>query len=256
MPLIIDNDNELFDANFQRGHQAAPEGHSTNGYSSSFASHFQLIPRSEWRERIKTQRLLNGAIDQRINWASVNQGKFPTCWAAGVCAAFTAARAFQGLSIVRPSTMSIAVPISGGHRGGFVGEAVEYFIRHGAALENDWLADNPRLQRGPKIDAAREALRITSALELSSFDELATAALLGIPCAVWSDRWGHAFMSCSLLEVESDHFALRCRNNWGESWGDKNQNGFGGFLDLSEHSRTRVDGGFALWQVKPAKVAT
>lgn len=255
MPLILDDDSALFDPNFQRGHEPAPEGHDRRGYSESFSSRFATIPRSMWSSAIKQQRSHKAAIDQRISWASVNQGAFPTCWAACVCAAFTAARALNGQSIVRPSTMSVAVPISGGRRGGFVGEAIEYFTRHGAALENDWLADDPSPKQGPKIDAARSALRILSALELATFDELATAALLGLPCAVWSDRWAHAFMSCSLIEVEANHFALRCRNNWGESWGDKNERGFGGFMDLSEHSRTRVDGGFVVYSVKQAKVS-
>jgi hypothetical protein len=58
-------------------------------------------------------------------------------------------------------------------------------------------------------------------------------------------------MLTDLVEIEAGSFGLLIRNNWGDSYGDKNEYGHGGYAIFRE-GRGTPSGGFAFRQVTPS----
>lgn len=232
-----------------------PAGHDSRMYSKAFGAEVQSIPRSNWPDRIKELKALKASTSQIQTWQSDNQGSFPTCWAAGTCAAFATARVRMKLPFVRISAMSIAVPISGGRSGGYEGDAVEYFTRHGGVPDSLWgYTDPSNKSRDPEVQASRLLYKSLESYECNGFDEFATACLLGFPCTVSYNWWSHVVMLCDLVEIESGSFGFLIRNNWGEGYGDKNENGVGGYAIFREGKGT-PGGGYAFRQVTASMAA-
>lgn len=227
-----------------------PEGHNSRLYSRTFASAIATIPRSDWSAKIKEQIEQKRLISQIQNWSSDDQGSHPTCWAAGTCAAFATARVRQGHPHVRISAMSVACPISGGNSGGYEGDAVSLLTKRGGVDVALW--GYTEISRSKNSDPACEANRLLhqslESYECNSFDEFATAWLLGFPCTVSYNWWSHVVMACDLVEIEKGSYGVRIRNNWGESYGAKNDFGFGGYNVFREGHGT-PSGGFAFRQV-------
>lgn len=225
-----------------------PAGHDTRRYSKLLSSAIQTIPRSEWSARLKEMQERKQLISQMQNWEPDDQDGYPICWAAGTCAAFSTARVLQGLPYVRISGMSVAVPISGGHSGGYEGDAVEYLTQHGGASVDVWGYDDPgRYDGRAEVQESRKHHVALESYECNSFDEFATAWLLRFPCTVSYNWWSHVVMACDLVEIESGSFGVRIRNNWGD-WEAKNDFGFSGYQVLREGHGT-PSGGFAFRQV-------
>lgn len=227
-----------------------PAGHDSRVYSRTFASAVKLIPRSDWSAALKEQIEQKRLTSQLQNWTSDDQGSYPTCWAAGTCAAFATARVRQGHPHVRISAMSVAVPISGGHSGGYEGDAVSLLTKRGGVDVALWgyTEANRAKDRDPACEANRLLHKSLESYECDGFDEFATAWLLGFPCTVSYNWWSHVVMACDLVEIERGSFGVRIRNNWGESYGAKNDFGYGGYNVFREGHGT-PSGGFAFRQV-------
>lgn len=226
-----------------------PEGHEPGLYSAPLRSAVAIISRSEWSARLKEQMAHKRLTSQMQNWASDDQGSHPTCWAAGTNAAFSTARVRQGHPFVRMSAMAIAVPISGGRSGGYEGDAVQYLTEHGGVDVALWgYTDMANRDSDPAVQANRLLHKSLESYECNGFDEFATAWLLGFPCTISYNWWSHVVMGCDLVEIEPGSFGVRIRNNWGESYGDKNDFGFGGYAVFREGKGTPSDG-FAFRQV-------
>ena len=220
-----------------------PMGHDTRKYSAKFGDRIPLIPRSEWPDRIAEQKAKKMRVSDHQRFEATNQGNLPTCWAAGTCHTFTTMRAMQGLSPIMLSPCSLAVPISGGHSGGYEGDAVEYFTKHGGVRESLWGATDTsrRLMNDAACVADRELFIAEETLELEGFDQFATAWLLGFPTVDAYDFWSHVVMGADLLELERGSFGTLQRNNWGH-WGEKNDAGFDGYLVMREGKGTPSSG--------------
>lgn len=244
--------DELFGPLHVAGHVPAPEGYSARGYSSSMDD-APVIDPSEYDARIDEQERLKSRISDRMSWRATDQGRYPTCWAAGTCHAFTTARALAGQSIEFLSPMSVAVPISGGNSGGYEGDAVEWLIKQGGVRESLWGPQDRRRVSGPAIDQDRERLRIVDAYECTRPEHFKTACLLGWPCTVAYAAWSHVVMLCDFVRIEPGSYGFRIRNNWGDSWGDKNRHSVGGFAVFREGARIGApSSGFAIRSVKQA----
>lgn len=226
-----------------------PAGHDTRLYSKPFSSVFPAIPRNEWRARLQEQIAKKRQISHMQTWQSDDQDGYPICWAAGTVAAFSTARVLQGLPYVRVSGMSVAVPISGGRSGGYEGDAVNYLVKYGGVDSAIWTYDNPRGARSddPKVQENRKLYLALEAYECETFDDFATAYLLGFACTVAWNFWSHVTMGCDLAEIESGSWGTRIRNNWGEGYGSKNEHGVGGYAVL--RSALGPSSGFAFRQV-------
>lgn len=226
-----------------------PAGHNSRVYSKAFGAEVATIPRTSWSPQLVEMKA-NGSLTSQIqNWKSDNQGSFPTCWSAGTCAAFATARVRMKLPHVRISAMSLAVPISGGHSGGYEGDAVEYLTRYGGVPDTLWGYTDPKNHNNdPQVQASRLLYKSLESYECNGFDEFATACLLGFPCTVSYNWWSHVVMLCDLVEIERGSWGFLIRNNWGEDYGDKNEFGYGGYAIFREGKGT-PSGGFAFRQV-------
>lgn len=231
-----------------------PEGHDSRLYSKAFGAEVPKIPRSEWKPRLEEQKAKKRRIKDCQKWPCDNQGSFPTCWSAGTCQTYSTARVMQlGIgNYVRISAMSLAVPISGGRRGGYEGDAVEYLTKHGGVDEKLWGYRDPSSHDSdPQVQANRLRHKALETYECDGFDEFATAMLLGFPCTVSYNWWSHVVMLVGLVEIEPGSFGLEIRNNWSDDYGDKNEYGFGGYAIFRE-GRGTPSGGFAFRQVTPS----
>lgn len=220
-----------------------PLGHDSTAYSRRLGDAAPTIPRSEWSARLKEQIARKRMVSDFQNWEPDDQDGYPICWAAGTCAAFSTARVIQGLPYVRISGMSVAVPISGGHSGGYEGDAVQFLTQRGGASVDVWPYDDPNsgYDNQPAVQDNRKHHVALEAYECNGFDEFATAWLLGFPCTISYNWWSHVVMGCDLVEIEAGSFGVRLRNNWGD-WGAKNSFGFSGYEVLREGHGTPSDG--------------
>ena len=241
-----------------------PADHDPRGYSREM-SELDVIPRSDWTPALKEQiEQKRRTSDYQRFPAHAQTG--PTCWANGPAHAATTCRAIQGLAVDFGtgegvmSANSVSVPISGGVSGGYEGSALKYSHDHG------WVSckffPNGSKDRSLLDSAPCAADRLNNkALEWvdigSDFEKFATACLLNWPIAVAYNGWSHVVMICDLVEIESGHFGLRIRNNWGESFGVKNEYGFGGYAVFPEAGgpHGKQSSGYALRQQTPSTLA-
>jgi len=232
-----------------------PEGHNSRGYSKVFGDSFKTIPRSEWDDRVKELEAKKMQIRDHQNWPCDNQGSYPTCWAAGTMQAISTARVMQlGIkNYIRFSAMAIACPISGGNSGGYEGDAVEYATKYGCVDSKLWgyTDRSPSKNRDPEIIANRALHKTLDSYELNGFDEFFTAMLLGFPCTVSYNWWSHVVSLAGAVVIERGSYGLLIRNNWGDSYGDKNSFGHGGYAVFRE-GRGTPSGGYMIYQQTPS----
>ena len=218
-----------------------PMGASTAGFATEFSAVLTAIPRGEWSARLKEQLELESRVSDWQNFPSYDQNGLPTCWANGPCAALSTIRVMMGLPYVQISSCSVAVPISGGSRGGWEGDALEYLAKYGGVPVDLWPnnSTNRSLMSDAACQASRENFKAIEWIDLGNrFENYATAALLGYPMAVAYNDWSHVVMICDLVEIEPGSFGLRIRNNWSEAWGVANKWGYKGYATFREGARS------------------
>lgn len=203
---------------------------------------FPIIPRNEWDARIEEKDRLKTWVDDYQWFAPHDQDGLPTCWANGPAHAGTTRRVMDGLPLVYLSACSAAVPISGGHSGGDEADAGELFLKRGAASVDVWSNNDTSrsLDSDPKVVESRKHHMFYQVYSLHGFDEFATAMLLGLPMAVAFNWWSHVISGGRL---KKGYHAVY-RNNWGD-WGDKNSQGFYGYVEMAEGHGT-PDSGFCI----------
>jgi hypothetical protein len=207
-------------------------------------SGIKLIPRNEWRDRIKEMERLKSRVSDTIKFPSLNQGQTNYCWINGVVHAVMITRAVQGLPYVALSPASAGAPIQNyRNEGGWGEEGVKYLVNHGVANQSLWPANainSKYMTEAVKADYKNHRIEEVWDGKSNNFDQLASLCLQRIPGPLGLDWWGHLICFCDLVEIESGHFGCRIRNSWGENDGVKNDHGVGGFRVLSE-SRSRGD---------------
>lgn len=261
--LVID------DANFHRfapeligdGHQvevngevyslsAKPRDYATDPYGSGGATPFEasgltLIPRSEWSARIKEQIERKARVSDYCKFPALNQARTNFCWYNGVVHASMMSRAIQGLPYIPLSSASGACLVKGyANRGGYGMEACKHMASVGVCRDALW--PNAEINRARDTDQTRQDrqnFKLTEwvdadALGGKMFDICATMCLLTIPGAPAYNWWSHLVSLTDLVEIEPGSFGLRIRNSWADSWGAKNDYGFGGFQVLREGKGT------------------
>jgi len=218
-------------------------------YASPFKAKFGNISRGEWDARIEELSRTKASVVDYQKFKPHDQNGLPTCWANGPAHAHTTLRVIQGLPLKYASACSVAVPISGGHSGGWEGDALQYSVKYGFASQDVWgNNDTSRsLNSSPAVIADRKLYMGLEAYDCDSFDDFATACLLGFPIAVAFNWWSHVISGGKLVKIESGSYSIMYRNNWGE-WGDKNEYGFSGYVTMREGKGT-PSSGFALRQV-------
>lgn len=198
---------------------------------AAFNSAFPDIPETEWDARIDEQIELEARVSDYCDFPAFDQDGLPTCWAIGTAQAATITRRIMGLPHRQLSGCSLAVPISGGHRGGYEGEANEYAVEHGIASVDVWPENNTdrSLNSKGEVQADRLNHKVLEFLEMQTRANWATACLR-TKCGPFAyDEMSHVMAMCDLVRIERGSYGFRVRNSWSNGWGAKNKHGFGGF---------------------------
>lgn len=228
-----------------------PAGHDASGYSRAFSEAFADIPESEYDARIDEQIALEARASDFCDFPAFDQDGLPTCWAIGTAQGMSITRRIMGLPHVQISGCSIAVPISGGHSGGFEGDAVEFLAKNGGASVDVWPENNTNrsLNSDPKVIEDRKLHLVTEFLEMSTRANWATMCLKTKVGPFAYNRMSHVMCMCDFVRIERGDYGFRVRNSWHDSWGAKNKFGFGGFAVY----RWTPDSGYCVNQVKQSE---
>lgn len=227
-----------------------PKNADTSGYSSPFKRSFSVIPKSEWSARIKEMEERKRRCSDYCDFKAYDQDGLPYCWCFGPTQAAANFRRKQGHPFIQLSAASVGSIASGFRiRGGWEGEALDVLKSRGAAPVKDWPENS--VNRQYDNDTSRkdaENLKVLESIECNSDEEFMTMLLLGFPCPVSYNWWSHVVYLADPVEIESDSFGYRIRNSWSDSYGAKNDLGFGGFL-VGRMGHYTPSSGFAIRQM-------
>lgn len=227
-----------------------PVNADTSHYAVPFKSALSKIPRSEWSARIKEREERKARCSDYCDFKAYDQNGIPYCWTFGPVQAGANLRRMMGLPFKQLSATSVGAIAAGFRiRGGWEGEALEVFQDRGATTVDKW----PENKVSRQYDTAENReyatnYKATSAIDANGFDEFMTLLLLGIPCPVAYNWWRHVVYLCDPVEIEPNSFGVRLRNSWSDSWGAKNELGFGGFA-VGREGKYTPSSGFGLKQM-------
>lgn len=200
----------------------------------------QLIPRSEWSERIRQMEADKSRLsDVRAvgnNGAPIpsqNQSSWPYCWGYGTGGAAVILRAVMNQPYVPLSSFGMSYTIMKGKKQGAWGAlSLDFAINRGIPSEAVW--PNLKAQSIPPDgdpvwqDAAKH--KVTHGwMELEpaaydrdlSFDQTITCLLNRVPVVVDMNWWGHAIVALDAVETSPGKFGIRIWNSWTDQWGEK-----------------------------------
>lgn len=208
-----------------------PEGHDSSGYAMPFsAAGIDEIPESDWDAAIDDQIARKARVSDHVDFQQFTQDGLPTCWAICTAQCYSVYRRILGLPHRVMSGCSLAVPISGGHRGGYEGDSLDMAVKEGIASTDVWPENNTsRSYIGDsRVTEDRKLHRVTMWLEMNTARQWATMLLRTKP-GVFAYNWmSHCMTMCDFVRIEAGRYGFRPRNTW-FPWGSKNDLGFDGF---------------------------
>lgn len=209
-----------------------PPNEDKSGYSAPFlTAGFPLIDKSNWDAAIDEQIALLARVSDCIDFPAFDQDGLPTCWAICTAQCYSIKRRCVGLPHRQMSGCSLAVPISGGHRGGYEGNSMRMAIEDGIAATDYWPENNTSnsLNSKPEVTADRLLHKVLMFLDMDGDQQWATACLRKLP-GVFAYNWmSHCMTMCDFVRIEAGSYGYRVRNSWRDDWGAKNSKGVGGF---------------------------
>lgn len=204
----------------ERDYDANPFG----SYAPTFESS-QLIPRSEWRDRIEQmERTKSTLTDIHAHYRVpvTNQKRTNYCWIYGVAGAIMTARAVAGLKTVHLSAGATGAKIKNyANVGGWGGQAIEGIQKWGLPTIQHWpegVID--RRFDTPEMRAESELYKHIKFLELPgrSFDALVSQLLRRIPTSMALMWWGHLVFGLRPVVIGNNAFGVEIMNSWGSGW--------------------------------------
>lgn len=218
----------------------------------------ELIPESDWSAMLKDQIARKARVSDFCTFPAYDQSRTNYCWINGPCQAMTTQRLIQGLPLKIISSASAGCLIKGYRNvGGNEVPGIKWLAEHGAATVDLW--PNAAIDERFDTEASRAQRVHYKPLEWinsgSDHRKYATMALLTVPGAFAYYWMSHVMMMCDLVEIERGSFGFRVRNSWRDSWGAKNEHGFGGFATYRIGSRGTPNSGFHLRQVTASRLA-
>lgn len=203
------------------------------------AMDFDLIPRSEWAERIEEMERTKSRLSDHFRRAGLrvlNQQRTNYCWCYGIVQGIQLVRAKQGQPTVHLSAASAAARIKRYRNvGGWGGEAIAGINELGVATLDYWPEasidrrhDTPEMRANALLHQAPEFYELPA----KNFDAVMTCLLRGLPVGLGLLWWGHLVVACDPVIIRPGQFGALFLNSWGEGWGD------GGFGVLTERKAT------------------
>lgn len=195
-----------------------------------FSNKFDVIPESRWSEC--SLKSWNAPV-----W---NQGAFGSCVGQGSATAFTYSWRLSGQPYHEFSPTSIYARINGGRDvGAVVSDGLECLKNYGVALMSQFGQDKIyEAQITPQIARTARRFRVVEAYKISTWDQMGTALLKGMPCVsgigigrnfndLDSDGiaplpdfliGGHCMAHIGLVQVAGKWY-IQTQNSWSAGWG-------------------------------------
>lgn len=205
-----------------------------------FEDSFTAFSRQEIMDRAVALDEQEGQVCDLIDYQPKNQNGLPYCWIYGCVGALEATRRVRGLPYEELSPESAGGPITGYRsRGGYGEEGLRYLSATGCCRQSLWPKQKIGSQANitPEVKADYEHHRITEWFDCQTgnVEQLWTMLVLGFPCPLGLDWWGHLIFACGVaVDRQANKIVgTTIRNSWGD-WGSKNKHGVSGFSVLTE----------------------
>lgn len=242
--LLIDDSTDLGHPDVTAGFRGLiPRDYATHPqgcYSSAPAAvDMPLIPRAEWRERIRhmegtksrlSDMRMTGMFGQMI--PSRDQNGKGYCWAHSTVSAMMLLRARDNQPYADLSAYAIACIIKNFRdEGGWGALSLDFATQRGCPTSQFWPQQSMSRVNDNNSTWANAALHRTVEgwVDLNAavydrdltFDQVMTCLLLRIPVVVDFNWWGHSVCAADPVETSPGQFGIRIWNSWGDSWSDK-----------------------------------
>lgn len=188
----------------------------------------QLIPESEWPERIAEReeaRLRWSMVAEDFGLHNIQQGQTNYCWIFAIVNAVRCLRWKQSFVNLKYCPTSAGARITGFRNvGGWSTNGLRHLLEHGVNLEDDWPLN--QISRQYDTPANKEKALQHKVLEgyfIDSYNESVSLQLQDIPVAGGHNWWRHAILHTDPIMV-GGRVEQEIWNSWRESWG---RNGFG-----------------------------
>lgn len=265
--ILIDDstDNDLlFDPvvdGEKKGRGGIPRDYSVQpvDWFSDPPSNMQIIPKTEWSERIKELEAQKALLSHvRGDIASLDQNGQGYCWFYSNSGVVTILRKKANLPYIRFSAHAGACKIKNfKDEGGWCGLSADFWKSTGCPTVEFWPEKSMSKQHdnaatwenAAKHKVTEDWVDLGKAVydRNLTFDQVATCLLLGLPCAVDFNWWGHSVCALDLVEVEPGDFGIRIWNSWSDGWGEKG-------TSVLRGSKARPDGAVCLRVTTPSDV--
>lgn len=209
------------------------EPYGAAGAPTFEAAGFRAFDRQELKERADELAAKKARLSDLITWKSKDQNGTPLCWSFGGVGAIETTRVSAGMPYVSLSPASCAGPITGYRlRGGWGAELLKQAASVGVATSDLWPDYSFSVRPNAEIEESYKNHKVLEWFDIQSnnVEQLWTMLVLGIPCPLGLDWWGHLVFAVDYVPGQG----TRIRNSWGDSWGAKNDHGVGGFSILAE----------------------
>lgn len=174
-----------------------------------------LIPRSEWDERIKEQERTKTRLSDHILRTyetsqpikSLDQNGTNYCWGHGPTTALIHVRCKAGLPYLKLSAVSVCAPVKNfSNVGGWGDQALEYMVKYGINTEDEWPIN--KISRSYYTSENKEKAKRNTVLEWielqrRNFDQKATWMLNGWPVASGYNWWSHEVCGIDLVIISA-----------------------------------------------------
>jgi hypothetical protein len=199
----------------------------------------QLIPRSEWPDRIKerqaqkaTGRDLRNRMANGKKHKSLDQNGQGYCWMYSVTHTVMYMRAVANQPYRRLSAHAGACKVKNFRdEGGWCGLGAKFVRENGIPSVRAW--PEKSMSRSHDTAATWEDAKASVITEdwvdltrqvydqNLSFDMVASCLLQGVFCAVDFNWWAHSVCAIDIAEVEPGSYGLLIQNSWTDAWGDE-----------------------------------
>lgn len=204
-------------------------------------SEIQVIPESEWADRIKEQDEQQSSLEHiylsgpggEPRFVNLDQDGAGFCWAYSTGHCTMLARLRDNQPLVRLNPHSVAAIIKGGRdEGGWCGLSAQFLRENGIAPEGSGPDKWPLFSRDVRLDTP--AMRASMARFKTTEDwvdltqpvydqtlsrgQIGTALLSNQPTALDFAWWGHSVCGVRVVQVEPGSFGWLILNSW-NGWG-------------------------------------